>query len=658
MIDYIVTTSHGTLLQYQTKQTLMKTLPHFFEEHVALFSNNPLMWEKKTDAYQASSYKEIQQKVHQFAAGLLSLGINKGDRITLMAEGRNDWLICELGMLYAGAVNVPLSIKLVELPEIKFRIEHSISRYIIASASQLPKIRALAKEFPMVEHIIVLDDVGILQAGEIYYSEVMLKGQAFLKSRYADFEKRWKSLDENDYANICYTSGTTADPKGIILSHLNYVTNVEQACGLMYIPENFVNLIILPWDHAFAHTAGLYCFIKMGASIASVQTGKTPMETLKNIPVNIKEIKPGFMLSVPALAKNFKKNIESGIAAKGLKVEKLFQKALKVAYEYNGDGWTKGKGFQLFNKIMYKIYDKLIFSKIRDNFGGKLEFFIGGGALLDIELQKFFYAIGMPMFQGYGLTEAAPIISSNAPQKHKLGSSGFLVENMELKICDDNGKALSVGEKGEIVVKGNNVMIGYWRNEKATKEALKNGWLHTGDMGYLDKDGFLYVSGRFKSLLIANDGEKYSPEGIEETLVEHSPFIDQCVLYNNQNPFTVGLIVPSKEALKKALTSRGIAFDSEEGRREALLLLQNEVNKYKEKGMYAGTFPQRWLPANIAVLDQAFSEQNKMMNSTLKIVRNKVVENYKETIDFLYKPEARDICNNVNMKFMMKLFNL
>ncbi len=211
------------------------------------------------------------------------------------------------------------------------------------------------------------------------------------------------------------------------------------------------------------------------------------------------------------------------------------------------------------------LFDKIIFSKIRENFGGRLQFFIGGGALLDIELQHFFYAIGIPMFQGYGLTEAAPVISSNTPSKHKLGTSGCAVENLEIRILDEEGNICQPGKKGEIVVRGENVMKGYWENDKTTKEVLKEGWLYTGDLGYLEKDGFLHVLGRFKSLLIGNDGEKYSPEGIEEALVDHSAYIDQCMLYNNQNPFTVGLIVPSKVALLNYLASKSIEPQTEEG---------------------------------------------------------------------------------------------
>ena len=279
------------------------------------------------------------------------------------------------------------------------------------------------------------------------------------------------------------------------------------------MPERYCSLLILPWDHCFAHTAGIYTLMKNGASMASVQVGKTAIESLKNIPVNIKESKPTFLLSVPTLAKNFRKNIESGIKEKGPKVEKLFKKALDVAYNYNGDGWNRGKGSRILKKPLMMLFDKILFSKIRENFGGRLEFFIGGGALLDIELQRFFYAIGIPMFQGYGLTESSPVISANVPQKHKLGSSGSIVPNLEVKICDDKGNALTTGQHGEIVVKGENVMAGYWKNEKATRETIQNGWLYTGDLGYLDEDGFLFVLGRNKSLLIANDGEKGQSRG-------------------------------------------------------------------------------------------------------------------------------------------------
>ena len=387
---------------------------------------------------------------------------------------------------------------------------------------------------------------------------------------------------------------------------------------------------------------------KRGEHGAAIKIGKTPIETLRNVPINIKEIKPSFLLSVPSLAKNFRKNIENGIHDKGEKVEKLFISALKLAYDYNGLGIDRGKGLRKIKLPLYKLYDKLIFSKIRKGFGGRLEFFIGGGALLDLELQRFFYAIGIPMFQGYGLTEAAPVISANVPACHKLGSSGKIVQNLEVKICDDKGNALPIGQSGELVVKGENVMVGYWKNEKATAESLKDGWLFTGDLGYLDTDGFLYILGRFKSLLIANDGEKYSPEGIEEAITEYSSYIDQMMLYNNQSPYTVALLVPNKEVLSRYLKELKLNFITKEGQTAALKKIESEIAQFKEGGKFAGTFPQRWLPSAVAVLGEGFSEQNHFMNSTLKMVRGKITEYYKNRIDFLFTAEAKDICNHQN----------
>ncbi len=633
-----------------------RTIPRLFEESVNKFPQNTLMLEKQNGGYQKLSYSKMRDHVYEFASGLLSLGLIKGDRAALISEGRNDWVISELAILYAGAVNVPISVKIDELNDLKFRLAHSGCKFAIVSGRQYPKIQAVKNDLPDLEKIIVLDDIEDKEPDEYFKETICEYGREFLLKRGEEFDSMWKSIEEDDPANICYTSGTTADPKGIILTHRNYTANVEQASSLLPIPEWYTSLLILPWDHAFAHTAGIYTLMKNGASMAAVDVGSTPMETLKNIPINIKETKPVFLLSVPALAKNFRKNIEKGIRAKGDKIYKLFHKALETAYDVNGNGFDQPEGIKaIFQKNLLKFYDKILFSKIRENFGGRLEFFIGGGALLDIELQRFFYAIGIPMFQGYGLTEAAPIISANVPKCHKLGSSGKLVENLELKICDENGIELSAGEKGEIVVKGENVMAGYWKNPEATAETIKDGWLFTGDLGYLDGDGFLYVLGRFKSLLISNDGEKYSPEGIEEALVENSIYIDQVMLFNDQSPFTVALVVPNKDELLNFAGSENVDIKSPEGELKLLNLIQSEIDKFKDGGEFAGMFPQRWIPSAVAVLGEGFSEQNKFLNSTLKMVRGKITEFYQSRIDFLFTPEGKNIDNHQNRKIINRM---
>jgi len=633
---------------------MKRTLPYLFENSVAKFPDNVLMWDKITSDYQPTTYKQMQPLIHQFACGLISLGFNKGDRAALIAEGRKEWVISELGILFSGGINVPISVKIDTLSDLKFRLAHSESKVAIVSKGQLQKIRAIKNDLPDLEKTIILDSVENPQPDELLLNDLLQRGDNFLQSNKKTFRDLWQSINDNDYANICYTSGTTADPKGIILTHRNYTANVEQSSALLPIPQYYTSLLILPWDHAFAHTAGIYTLMANGASMAAVQTGATGVETLKNIPVNIREIKPHFLLSVPTLARNFRKNIEAGIREKGEKVEKLFNFAINTAYDYNKDGWNKGKGLSKIKKPLLLLFDKIIFAKIRENFGGRLRFFIGGGALLDIELQRFFYALGIPMFQGYGLTEAAPVISANVPAIHKLGSSGKIVKDLLVKICDENGKELPIGQKGEIVVKGENVMAGYWKNEKATQETIKDGWLYTGDMGYVDKDHFLYVLGRFKSLLIAGDGEKYSPEGIEETITDGSPYIEQMMLYNNQSPYTVALIYPNKEAVIRKVKNLGLDIKSADGQKAALQLIQDTINDYKKGGKYEGLFPERWLPAAVAILGEGFTEQNKFLNSTLKMVRGKITDYYSNRIEFLFTAEAKSILNHQNLTIISR----
>lgn len=634
----------------------MKSLIQFFEESVEKYGNNVYLWEKLHDKYEGTTYGETKKQVCEFAAGLIKLGIKKGDRLSLISEGRNNWVIGELGMLYAGAVNVPLSVKLTP-PEIMFRINHSESRMVLCSSIQAQKLKQVIADCKTIEKIIHFDMQEEYSDNELHFNEVRKIGREWLESpeNQIKFDEISRSIKPSDFANICYTSGTTADPKGIILTHGNYVTNVYQSYSLMDIPSFYKTLLILPWDHSFGHTCGIYAFMGKGASIASVKSGKTPMETLRNLPMCLKEIKPNLLMSVPAIAKNFRKNIEKGIKEKGKMIELLFNHAINISYSYNKEGWNKGKGLQKLKKPLIDLYDKILFAKIRESFGGELDYFIGGGALLDIELQRFFYALGIPMYQGYGLSEASPVISSNSSSRHRLGSSGVLVNNMDLKICDDDGKELPLGQKGEIVIRGGNVMYGYWKNEAATADTIKDGWLYTGDMGYMTEEGYLYVLGRFKSLLIADDGEKFSPEGIEEAISEQSKYIDQCMLYNNQKPYSVALVVPNQHSLKLFLEERNLTADSDEGKRAVITLIENEVNEYRTNGKYGNMFPQRWLPVAMGLLEEGFTEDNGLMNSTMKIVRGKIMDRYQDLIEYLYTPDAKVVTNERNIEEVEKM---
>ena len=625
------------------------TIIDFVERQTKRFPNHVFLREKAGEQWTETTYTQTRNEGRVYAAGFMALGLQKGEKVSLLSEGKNLWILSELGILYAGGVNVPLSGKL-EAPDVEFRVNHSDSRFVVVSRQQLSKIRQIRANIPAVEKVIVLDEVA-LQDGEMSIKELHDMGVEYAETHQDEIEKRIASIGPDDYANISYTSGTTADPKGILLTHRNYTANVEQGSSVISVGENQVMLILLPLDHCFAHVAGFYTMMLYGGSIATVPVGKNALATLRNVPTAIKEVRPHVMLSVPALARNFRKNIEAGIKAKGPFVEKLYNFALDNAIKYNKEYYNMGGLKDCWRKPLMAIFDKLIFKNVRESFGGRMRFFVGGGALLDINLQRYFCAVGMPMFQGYGLSEATPIICANSEGHAIFGSSGRVVKPMDIKICDSEGNEVPKGERGEIVIRGENVMAGYWKNPVATAATVVDGWLHTGDMGYMLDDEYLWVTGRFKSLLISADGEKYSPEGFEDGLADGSKYVEQVILHNDMNPYTIALIVPEKDALKEYVQKNnpGIDIESVEAKKLMLGKIQEEIDTYRKGGSNEGLFPERWLPAAVAVLPEPFSERNGLVNSTMKVVRGKVEKFYADRIDYAYTPEGKDLYNDKNI---------
>ena len=625
------------------------TLIEFVEKYTHEFSSHVFLREKVNGKWTETTFEQTRKEGQRIAAGLMAMGLRKGEKVALLSEGRNMWILAELGIIYAGGVSVPLSVKLEESNDLTFRIKHSESRFVMVSAQQLPKVRRILPQLEGVEKVIVFDQVPATDAKEVSMEWVQALGDSYLFGHKAEFEERYKSIEPDDYATISYTSGTTSDPKGVLLTHRNYTANVEQAHSVIGVKPDSTMLIILPLDHCFAHVAGFYTMMSYCSSIATVPVGANPLATLRNVPTAIKEVRPHVMLSVPALARSFRKSVETSIHKQGPKVEKLYNYALNLAISYNKEYYNRGGFLQLWKKPLMALFDKILFKKVREAFGGRMEFFVGGGALLDIELQRYFCAIGIPMFQGYGISEATPIISANSTGHAMFGSSGRVVKPMEIKICDENGNEVPLRTKGEIVVKGENVMAGYWKNPQGTADTIRDGWLHTGDMGYMYDKEFLYVVGRFKSLLISSDGEKYSPEGFEDSLTDGSKYIEQVVLHNNQNPYTMVLIVPAKDALKEYVSGKGFDPATREGKEAMLRKIQEEIDSYKKGGVHEGMFPERWLPAAVAVLPEPFTEQNGMVNSTMKIVRGKVEKFYADRIDYAYTAEGKNLLNEKNI---------
>jgi len=627
------------------------------------YGNNPYLSQKGKSGWERTTFKQAKEKSIILASALIELKIKYEDKIAILAEAKANWVIAEFAALYVGAISVPLSIKLLP-EEVPFRVNHSDSNLFFISENTLEKVISQWNKYENKSlKLIVLDlpsekiskqckEYNFDENQLLFIDDLFKLGDEKLNDNRQKIENIEQQIKEDDVVTISYTSGTTGNPKGIMLTHLNYYSNSNEAVNTFKIQEKISTLVILPLDHSFAHTVGIYTALTRGLSLHFVDARGGGMNALKNIPKNLIEAESNFLLTVPALTSNFINKIKDGIKAKGSFITALFDRGLRAAIIRNGDGYTKpNKLTQFATFFNYFIAEKLIFKKLREIWGPNIEFFVGGGALLDINQQQFFKAIGVPVFQGYGLTEAAPIISTNTPFVHKMGTSGKLLNGLECKICDENGNELPKMKKGEIVVKGDNVMKAYYKNPEATNEVLKNGWLYTGDLGFFDEDDFLIVVGREKALLISEDGEKYSPEEIEEAIINSSSIINQAMIYNDHKKYTTALITLNKKNIEDLIHNKTLNSHD-----EILIRIKTELQKFKTKSEFNGKFPEKWIPSNFQIIEDEFSEANQMINSTLKMVRHKITETYQDRLDIMYQASAQELSKQENLKTIKQLF--
>ncbi len=648
---------------------MKRTLIRMMDEAASKWKATPYALKKSDSGWVATSFEEARVKSREFAAWLISQGFQKEDRIAILGEGCPEWIIGECGVLRAGCISVPLSIKLL-VAEIPFRLEHSEAKAILTTKNQLEKVLdALASLSNRGIRLVYLDDDvefareaaskrGIKTENVIGFTDALLKGREALsvyESKTASqLDALAESIEEDDTATICYTSGTTGNPKGIMLTHFNYWTNCHDGVSLFKMPSGFTTLIILPVDHSFAHTAGLYIALLIGMSLYFVDSRGGGIATLRNIPINLKETRPTFIMTVPALSGNFMKKIISGIEEKGGLIEKIFKAGIEAGIAWNGDGFNRPPlGTRMKAFFPYMLAKVLLFNKIKNMiFGDRILYCVGGGALLDIKQQEFFAAFGVPIYQGYGLTEAAPIISSNSPVKHKFGTSGITCPSIEVKLVKEDGSLAAVGETAEIVIRGGSVMKGYFKNPEATAQALRGGWLYTGDLAYWDKDGFLVVVGREKALLIAEDGEKYSPEEIEEAVTFSTDVIDQIMVWCEQKKYVTALVTLDTDKVNRLIKAEDI------GDAQSLLVrLSEEFNRYKGDPK-AKKVQTAWAPAVFQIIAEGFSDKDGTVNSTMKIVRHRIAQVHKEAIEYSYTPEGSKTLNDRNLRVLRTVYNL
>jgi long-chain acyl-CoA synthetase len=621
---------------------------------------------RRTDAgYVPVSFAEARERAREIGAWLLSRGFRKGDAFAVLGEGSPEWIIGELGLLSAGCVSVPLSIRLVE-DEIPFRLNHSEARGILTTRNQLKKVLA---SFAAAENreltVLYLDDDpdaaraaaaehGVAPERVVGFDEARAAGRARMSELSAELDRIAAATEEDDTVTISYTSGTTGNPKGIMLTNLNYWTNIQDGVKAIPLPAGWRSLIILPVDHSFAHTAGLYTSLVCGFSLYFVDSRGGGIGTLRSIPINLLESRSHFLFTVPTLSGNFMKKIIAGVEEKGGIIEKIFTAGIAAGIAFNGNGWNKPPlGVRLRSFLPYALARLIVFPAVRRAvFGPDIRFCVGGGAILDVKQQEFFAALGVPVFQGYGLTEAAPVISANSPRKHKFGTSGPVMESVECRFVKTDGSPAAPGETGELVIRGGNVMKGYFKNPEATTKALRDGWLYTGDLAWYDPDGFLVVVGREKALLIAEDGEKYSPEEIEEAVVFSTGVVDQIMAYCDNRKYTAALVTLDTGKVERMVKSRGIASAA-----DLLALLSEEMNRYRTDPK-AKKVQSSWAPSVFQIVTAGFGDRDGTMNSTGKIVRHRITEVHHDLLEYSYTKEGSRTDNPRNVEALRTLFKL
>jgi long-chain acyl-CoA synthetase len=619
---------------------------------------------KRNGEWQGLTFTEVAEHVKNLAGFFLKQHYPKNSKIAIFAEGSPEWMITELAAFHTSLIAVPLAIRL-NYEELLFRLDHAEVIVLAMSSNTLNQALPLVGKTKRPFKIFWIDhdrraidkamqENALLKDMVVFYTTSMKDGQEWLENAHNEqlLREADNAVQPDDCATITYSSGTTGNPKGVMLSHRNYYANSASCMDMLGIGYGKAKtLLILPCDHAFGHTVGFYATLFRSMTIYFIDAAGGLSAMARNISSNIFEVKPTFILVVPALATNMIKKVYSNIRKKGKRVEYLFEKALNASIAMYGDGYNPVPFSVKFKSFWAWFFlGKLIFfPQVRKAL--PIEWMIGGGALFDIKTQQFFAAIGIPLHQGYGLSETSPVVTSNLPlpRQHKIGTAGVIFRGNEVRILTSNGEmTMAPNVKGEILVRGDNVMLGYYKNPEQTAKAIQNGWLHTGDMGILDDDGFLHVIGREKALLIAKDGEKYNPEEMEEAIrATSNDIIDQCLLYCDHKPYVTGLVVLNKEEVL-SLYRANPAMSTD----DLLQKIIDTVYAFKTDKVYGNMFQKIWMPATFAITFQPFET-----NSSMKIVRYQVFERMTDTLSYLYTEEGSRPLNIENKKQLESILN-
>jgi long-chain acyl-CoA synthetase len=591
---------------------MITTLAQLLVNTIKSYPKDGLLLYKKEGAYVPISTEEVGDRIKHLTLGLNTLGFEKGDKLCLLSENRPEWVMTDFATLCAGGLTVPIYTTLVA-EQIEYIIQDSDAQVVVVSnAEQWGKIEAIRDRLAKVRHFVVMD--GAAPSGALTLAELMDKGKAAAGRNPGLFDELVGRVRPDDEASLIYTSGTTGLPKGVILTHTNFLSNVKTVREIIEFTERDVCLSFLPLSHVLERMV-TFTYFYAGCTVGYA-------ESVETVAQNLVEVRPHIMVSVPRVFEKIYAKIMDQVLVSPPIRRKIFFWALNVGRAC-GSRKLAGKPIPPVLGAKRKVAHALVFSKIIAKTGGRVRFFVSGGAPLSREIAEFFYALGMVVLEGYGLTETAPVLSVNTFDNLRFGTVGKPIPGIEIRIAED----------GEILSRGPNVMKGYYKKDAETREVFEGGWFHTGDIGHLDEDGFLVITDRKKDLLVTSGGKNVAPQPIEN-LLKLSPYIENAVVLGDRRRFVSALIVPKFEKLEDYARAQGIAFES----REALVQDARVVDFLKEEVDRATPLLAPYERVKkIAVLGRDFEIEKGEITPSLKVRRNIIEARYKEIIDAVYR---------------------
>lgn len=588
------------------------TIPRQFLAAAELYNKANAFRVKRDGRYHDVGHREVREKVHALACALAALNLERGDRVALLSENRMEWAIADLAMLSVGLVNVPVY---ATLPpnQVEYILRDSDARGIfVSSRAQLAKVDEIRSRLPLLEHVFAFE--ADASRGNVASFDALLASGLPLASA-SDYGAMIGAVSATDLASIIYTSGTTGEPKGVILTHANFMANVRQCLAVFELGPDDTSLSFLPLSHVFERTAGFFVMMTAGMTIAYA-------ESIETVPENLLEVRPTVVCSVPRVYEKMYSRIVDAVAHSPAPRRALFHWAIGVGRRRVSEHLA-GR-VRAWTALQARMAHALVFKKIQARVGGRLRFFVSGSAPLDREIAEFFYAAGLPVLEGYGLTETSPVLSVNVLQAFKFGTVGKPLPEVEIRIAED----------GEILARGPNVMQGYFKKPVETAEAIVDGWFRTGDIGHLDADGFLVITDRKKDLIATAGGKKMAPQPVEAKL-KRDPFVAEAVLVGNRRPFIALLIVPNFGRLAAWAKAGGIAAAN-----QADLLAAPAVRALYQKVVDDVNADMASFERikSFVLLERDLSIADGELTPTLKVKRTVVEEKYRDLIETMYAP--------------------